>query len=365
MAWKWLIGALVISVGLTVCRALAGESPTPPSISPISEPPALDSPGPCSILQDLGASCERKNRFVPTMFGDLLGFLGGQPSSQLGQSGQFGQFGQNLGGQFGQFGQQLGQFGGQFGAPVAVARGAFKITENESPIPQDRVWLSYSYYDNVRKIADVHREIAAFEKSFLDGSMSLGVRLPYFQLDGPGGISEQELDDLSVVAKAALWRDSDSLTALSAGLVVTAPTGSAGFTPSGQRIHPTLLQPFLGWFWDVDNLYLIGFSACMFPTDSRDVTLMFNDFGLGYWLYRSSGDGLLAGVVPTCEVHVNTPLSDRGRNDPNRYADSVNLTSGCNWVFRCGSSLGAAIGVPLTGPKLFDLEAIVHFNWRF
>jgi hypothetical protein len=359
MAWKSLLGTLLLSIGLTLCRALAGEVSAPNAARDSAEPCASIAAAPSSVFADLCVACEQKARFVPTMFGDLLGFLGGQA-----QLGQFGQFGQQLG-QFGQFGQQLGQFGGQFGAPVAVARGAFKIAENESPIPQDRIWLSYNYYNNVSKVADVHREIAAFEKVFFGGDMSLGVRLPYFQLDGPGNFSDQELDDLSLIAKAALWRESDCLTTLSTGIVVTAPTGPAGVTPSGQRIHPTLLQPFLGWLWDADNLYLIGFSACMFPTDSRDVTLMFNDLGVGYWLYRSRGDNVLAGIVPTCEVHVNTPLSDRGRNDPNRYADSVNLTSGCHWIFRSGSSLGAAIGVPLTGPKLFDFEAIVHFNWRF
>jgi hypothetical protein len=340
------------------------------------------------------------------MFGDLLGLFGGQLGfggqfqgqlqfggqlgqfqgqlqfgGQLGQigqiqgqfGGQFGQIGQiqgQFGGQLGQIGQiqgqfQLGGFGGQLGTPISVARGAFKITENESPIPQNRIAIGYNYYNNVLKVSEVHREVAAVEQTFLDGDVSLGLRLPYFQVDGPGGISDQEIDDLSVIAKAALWRARSSWTTLSTGLVVTAPTGPAGFTPSGQRIHSTLLQPFLGWFWDAADLYLIGFSSMMFPTDSRDVTLMFNDVGVGYWLYRSSGDGLLAGIVPTAEVHVNTPLSDRSNNDPNRYSDSVNVTSGCHWVFRRGSSLGTAFAVPVTGPKLFDFEAIVHFNWRY
>src|SRR5262249_47497741 len=149
------------------------------------------------------------------------------------------------------------------------------------------------------------------EQTFLDGGASVGVRLPYYQIDGPAGTSDQEIDDLSVVLKSALLRDSYSLSAMSMGLVVTAPTGPAGFTPSGQRIHPTLIQPFTGYLWDAGSLYLIGFTSLMCTTDRRDSAILFNDIGVGYWLYRASDDRRLAGVVPTVEVHTNTPLTHR------------------------------------------------------
>jgi hypothetical protein len=454
MDGKWLFVSLGVCIALA-CRVGQAEEIATPAVPSRPTLPAMDPPAYAAPAVDLSAASadcppapqttgRPRNRFIPTMFGDLLGFTGQFGGGQFGQFGtggfnfgqfggglnigqfgvgagggglNFGQFGTgggvnigqfgtggggfNLGnfgagggglniGQFGQFGAgggglnfgqfgtggfNFGQFGGgqfgqfgQFGfngAPIAVARGAFKVAENESPLPQDRVFLNYNYYNNVEKFADVHRETAGFEKTFLNGDVSIGLRLPYFQVDGPNGTGDQEIDDLNVVVKAALLRDPVTLSALTTGLVVTAPTGPAGFTKTGEKIHPTLIQPFVGYMWDTGDLYLIGFTSLMAPTDRRDVTVLFNDVGVGYWLYRAAGDGFLAGIVPTFEVHVNTPLSQRSDQDPNKYADSVNLTTGCHFVLPRGSSLGVAIGTPVTGPKLFDFEGIVQFNWRF
>src|SRR5439155_99725 len=49
-------------------------------------------------------------------------------------------------------------------------RGAFKIEENESPRPLDRVFVSYNYFNSVglpgTPSYDLHREVAGFEKAF-------------------------------------------------------------------------------------------------------------------------------------------------------------------------------------------------------
>jgi hypothetical protein len=410
MAWRCFLGTWGICLVLTCCGLRAGEDQSqPPSSLPILPDAArasvaqVDPTVECALAPSAGDSIcptlrRPGSRFVPTMMGDLIGFnggvfgfgggqftgafggqfgqfqgaFGGQFGQFQGGFGQFGQFGQFQGGfgQFGQFGQFNlgafgGQFGGQFGAPIAVARGAFKAAENESPLPQDRIFVGYNYYNNVKKVADVHREVAGFEKTFIDGGASVGVRLPYYQIDGPADTSDQEIDDLSVVFKGALLRDPNSLSAFSVGLVVTAPTGPTGFTPSGLRTHPTLIQPFAGYLWDAGNLYVIGFTSLMTTTERRDSAILFNDIGVGYWLYRASDDRPLAGVVPTVEAHVNTPMTHRSEQDPNRYSDSFNLTTGCHFVLRGGSSLSVGVCTPLTGPKLFDFEAITQLNWRF
>src|SRR5262249_42311373 len=51
-------------------------------------------------------------------------------------------------------------------------RGPYKIAENESPRPQDRVFLSYNYFNDTSTAfsglphSDLHRETFGFEKTF-------------------------------------------------------------------------------------------------------------------------------------------------------------------------------------------------------
>ena len=39
-----------------------------------------------------------------------------------------------------------------------------------------------------------------------------------------------------------------------------------------------------------------GFSSLLVPSDGRDVTVWFNDIGVGYWVYRDN-DGFINGVA--------------------------------------------------------------------
>ncbi len=341
-------------------------------------------------------SCDKP--FVPTMFGDQFqggfnqfngqfnqgGFnqfngqfqgglnqfnQGGFNQGQLQFGGQFNQGGFNqgqlqFGGQFNQGG--FNQFNGQFGAPIAVSRGAAKIAENESPRPQDRVYGAYNYYQDVQSIFDVHREMVGIEKTVLDGRASVGLRLPYFQINEVGANTQTDLGDLSIILKYAVVNNDDAV--LSAGMVITPPTGPLPsiilFDARGlQRVHATELSPFLGYYWGRNDFYVHGFSSIQVPTDPRDVTVLFNDVGLGYWLYRGSG-GLRA-VIPTFEVHVNTPLNHTSHDEPVRFVNSVDLTVGSH--FRIGErlSIGAAVGIPVSGPRLFEIEGLANINFRF
>ena len=73
-------------------------------------------------------------------------------------------------------------------------------------------------------------------------------------------------------------------------------------------------------------------------TDPHDVTLLYNDIGVGYFVYRDADpDALVSSVAPTFETHVNVPLNHRGAfrfNDPAGTADVVDLTYGVNVLFR-------------------------------
>jgi hypothetical protein len=278
-----------------------------------------------------------------------------------------------------------------------VTRGAFKIAENESPIPEDRIFLTYNFYNDVAGTVfgggaprvdtrstviggnpavissvipggvvgpfDVNREVIGFEKTFLDGNASIGLRAPLLQQQGNGGFGGDDFGDLSIVFKGLLWADNVG-DAFSAGLVVTAPTGPSITTVAGD-IHSTLLQPWVGGVLSRGDFYAMGFSSVVVPTDARDVTLLFNDVSVGYAVYRATEDRGITAVVPTFEVHVTTPLNQRSILAPLHVPDLVVLTEGVQFVLGSRSTLAVGVAVPVTGPRPFDLEALAQFNLRF
>ena len=254
-------------------------------------------------------------------------------------------------------------------APVPF-HAAFKITENESPRPTDRVFINYNYYNDVtRQISgispsDLHRETIGFEKTMLDGNASFGIRLPFQQLVGDSAVDDSQVGDVSLIFKYAMINDPSSRDVLSGGMVLTLPTGKAVQIDGESSLHATVFQQYVGFILNADDWYVQGFSSLAVPTDFRDVTLFFNSIGAGFWLYRDDAQNAsLRGVVPTAELHLNTPLNHRGLNnaDPIGYSDSLDATFGAHFVFRRVTA-GVAIGTPLMGPRPYDVEALANLN---
>jgi hypothetical protein len=263
----------------------------------------------------------------------------------------------------------------------------FEISEDESPRPQDRVYFGFNYFDNVNKTVDeilqsdlhrlrVYRETFGLEKTFLDGNASIGLRLPIDTLTAESnvpGLSSDNTDvgNLSIILKYAFWRDQQTGSLLSGGLAITVPTGPEKFanSPAVVNINDTILQPYIGYYWGLGRAFVHGFSAIDVPTDSRDVTLLHNDLGVGYFLYQDrSGCRLLTAAIPTFEVHVNDPLNHRGATnfaDPAGTADWVDLTTGITFELHRRATLATAFVTPVTGPKPFDFEVLVQLNVRF
>lgn len=260
-----------------------------------------------------------------------------------------------------------------------ISYAAFKISENESPRPTDRIFATYSYYNNlptsdITPSFNVHRETVGFEKTFLDGRASVGVRVPFLQLDGPSdvfnlfGVRDGQFGDVSVITKYAFYDDRQTGNLISAGLMITAPTGQSLYTLNGDRIHPTLLQPWAGTIWTLsEDWFVQGFTSVVVPTDDTIPTAWYNDIALGYWLRRGQYDRIFHGIVPTFEAHIGTPLNDgyQGQIDRVYLPDYVSLVGGVNFVFGRNSTLGFAAGAPVTGPRPWDFESHVTFNFRF
>jgi hypothetical protein len=262
----------------------------------------------------------------------------------------------------------------------------FKISDNGSPRPQTTDTFSFNYFYNLFgdvnaraggqiQSTRIHREVFGMEWADSDQSMSFGLRLPLNTynaqntvtgLDGTG----TDLGDLTAFWKFRLCRDDATGSLLSAGLAVTAPTATGSFagTPLLKVFHNTCLQPFCGWIWRDDRLYLQGFSAVDAPTDLNDVVMLQNSVAAGYFLYQQQAAWGITAVVPTIEVHVNTPLNHRGvvaLTDPAGNPDQLNLTAGINLEYGDASSVGVAFVRPLAGPRMFDFQVVFQARCRY
>jgi hypothetical protein len=165
------------------------------------------------------------------------------------------------------------------------------------------------------------------------------------------GVTDTDFGDLNVILKYAVLNDHASGNLVSTGLVITTPTNPT------DTFHDVKLQPFVGYLWNAGDWYVHGFASVAVPTDSNDTTVLFNDLGVGYWLSRTADGGrLVTALIPTAEVHVNTPLNHRG----NPIVDSVDLTQGVVFELRRRAWLTLGVSENLTGPKTYAVKAIAH-----
>jgi hypothetical protein len=293
---------------------------------------------------------------------------------------------------------------GDFVGPVANLFTNFKIAEGESPRPMDRVFFKYNYYDNINPgrwtdptepIHNVKLDLytLGFEKTFFDGIMSLGVRIPFYTLDAEGkdvhlgpdpatgavgpipggpGFDETEVGNLVAIAKAVLWEDRKAGDLLSAGVVVSFPTASNQMIDPGQS---TLMyfQPFSGFILTSGDLYFQGFSSMTLPVARPESIVSFNDVGVGYYVYRdATGTRMISAVSPTFEIHYTAPLRQAdpkvnlyNLTDDQRVHNTVDLTAGATFEIQRRATLGVGLAVPVTGLRPFDMEALVQLNYLF
>jgi hypothetical protein len=249
------------------------------------------------------------------------------------------------------------------------ARSGFKIAENESPLPQNRAFLTYDYYNGINTFggghADLHRGLAGFEYALMDGAASIGMRLPFTQGEGPGANGLDGFGDLTIIGKYAFYTDRATGDVVSGGLVVTAPTGYTTRVPGIGQLNSVILQPWAGFILNMEDIYAQGFTAVIVPTESKDVTLYTLDLGLGYRIYRSDADEFLTSITPTVEAHVNIPLSNNGPTAPIFFPDTVVITGGVHFGLMGTARLTLAAAVPVTAPRVNDVEFVAQFNFAF
>jgi hypothetical protein len=62
---------------------------------------------------------------------------------------------------------------------------------------------------------------------------------------------------------------------------------------------------------------------------------------------------------------VTTPFNHRNGSDPIAMPDFVTLTAGVHIGLGGGSMLTVGTTVPVSGPRLFPIEAVAQFNFRY
>jgi len=270
---------------------------------------------------------------------------------------------------------------------VASVRG-LKISENQSPAPQDRVFYTFNFFAEVNQHLNqkfqasvdglrVFREVMGFEKTFHDGDGSFGVRLPINTVSANSTITgnfaklagtSTAVGDLSFFAKYVFLRDPATGSLLTGGLAISTTNGPRQFAGAKYlaSLDSTSIQPFVGYIWRRDRFYLHGFSAIDTPASTHLATMVFNDVGIGYFVLKSTDpQDWLTAIAPTFEVHVNSPLTHgdwTNRNDPGGVPNVVNLTYGINFEFNRRSILTFGMVTPVTGPRPFDYEVVALLN---
>lgn len=257
-----------------------------------------------------------------------------------------------------------------------VNNGTFRIVENESPRPQNRVFFGYNFFDQVggnlvTNSYDLHRMTVGFEYAFLDQNASFGLRLPILVRDGGIGQSVDGFSDLTVIGKYAFINDRETGNVVGAGLAVTIPIGREFRTGATNReINNVLLQPFVGFLANADAFYVQGFSSYVLPTNSIDTHIIANDIGIGWRLYQSPGAGLSA-VIPTIEAHLLTPLNNQGIGPVLNGTAEIGtphqlvMTVGVHLGLGDRTWLTLAAGAPITGPKLYNWEGTILLNFAY
>jgi hypothetical protein len=279
--------------------------------------------------------------------------------------------------------------------------GRFKMADDTSPLPQDRVLTDNSYYGGAFCAngagADVRLGVegfeAGFEKTFLSGAASIEVRAPISNDDTLG----TRFGDLGIALKGLLVSRSD--LAICAGMSMNVPTapnvvdtglegGAGAVTIENQSVH---LLPFVGALWmpscrffaqgyiqvDVDasgNEVLAGTPGAVTSIGRLyDPTFLYVDLGAGYWLRRGDCSKLITGIACMGEIHINESLGSGGTISdgsvvvpPYNYS-FVDLTTGVH--LDVGQQCNVTVGyvAPVTGgpARDFNGEFRAFCNYRF
>ena len=395
-------------MGCRLCRSFGKQPEVRPQADPDPQPLAelAELPGEFGVVPGALSA-------APSMIGDFFGNgLGIRPSFVLAnrspalviennQTTNENTTGDNTSGAASAF---------QPGATIAVAGGdrRFKLSDNSSPLPRDRVFFNYHHFHNALTDANLtpqnlDRYTFGLERTFLDELASIELRGPFSdglanqQVVSSLGTTGTEFGNLSLTLKGLLLSDDSS--AVSAGIAMVFPTGAdATVTFSATdslefRNGSFYLQPFLAYYRQVNEqlfhqffvqfdfdasgseLRYYGPGSVDFTAEEiRSQNLMYLDYQLGWWWYESDANEGIQRIAPIVELHYTTTLEDlengslgQGVFVQNARRDILNLTGGLYFQLSDTASLKVASAAPLRSDldKLFDAEFSLQYERRY
>lgn len=307
-----------------------------------------------------------------------------------------------------------------FDVPFPGGTNRLVIANNNSPLPQDRIYTTYSHVNGAldfarvsnptaQRTASLDQYVVGLEKAFWNDWASLEVRVPFAAQRRLGDNrttlgNDSYLGDVSLIGKFVLSKTRTS--ALSAGAAIQLPTGdniggqddttALTYDNDGIYISPFLsflTMPDHDWFWQgflqVDYaaqgdgftlpLQMPGQIANTRPSgEFNDQTLLRANLGVGRWFFRKPHANFFRAMAGSLEVHYTTTLEDTDQvaagdlpiavlSNSENYQDVLNLAGGLHVEMTDSVDVRVGFNVPLRhGSSRFhdaSVLAQVNLNW--
>ena len=297
--------------------------------------------------------------------------------------------------------------------------GRANFTDNNSPLPRDRIYFDFNFFHNARigtAQIPMSRFTPGFEKTYLNGLMSVEARLPMAVTvastltQDSDDVLDYEIGDLAFALKGLLYDDGRRAFAIGTG--VTVPTAddfnlniANGTTALSIENRTVRIQPYLaGLFRPTDKTFLQGFISAdvaasgnrvLFDSDTfnsafdssttgptvsslQDVGILQSanivklDLSAGRWLRRGKRDRRITDLAAVVETHLVSFVNDSDVVDLDDIAigeadqsSILNLTVGTHMYFGASNVLTLGYGVPVTEDRFFDGELRATWNRYF
>jgi|GEM_PF-595080 len=291
-----------------------------------------------------------------------------------------------------------------------------RVAENNSAIPQNRVFFNYKFLNDVPIAKDIlanardydsdfsHYELG-LEKTLFNGNVSVELLVPFSygpESSVPNTVglqgSDVELQNIAFGLKALLLANDSK--AISAGVRIEAPTkedihfSTSGFTSPNEVWAVT---PYLATLINLnDDLFFQAFASYRLQTDDfttsspdlplREPNYFDLDAQLGYWLYRNTGGSGLTGLQAKTEIHYTGTFEPyQGPTSPALpgvfgETDQLNLTTGLTAIMNDRTTITAGMVLPVRdgsdltrsgavrphpSDRFFDWQANLQVNYYF
>jgi hypothetical protein len=294
--------------------------------------------------------------------------------------------------------------------------GLFTAATVQSPVPLDRVFLDYGYFNGFRVTTRLGGTAAGFnlnlfdvgvEKTFFDCRASVYVSVPFLDAtDNGSGLPIDGFGDVNVGFKVALLRNTETGSMVSAGMTAALPTArDAVFTASNiastdkgpplvttasTTVNPTFFQPWIAGVFVADRLAVQEYFGVVVPTDDRVSTFLNNNLSVSFNLIRNP-HSMLSSISPFASAQALIPVTHSGSQGagpttttstdgvvlplppppppqlPSSFGfpDQLFITGGVQFGLGERSLLSAGVVTPVVGPKAYSVGAVVGFNFLY